>query len=487
MKRRTPIWFIASIAAIFVATIGLRLYHLNAPIADWHSFRQVDTAAVARYFVQFGMNPLKPRYEDLSNIQSGKDNPMGWRMVEFPIYQVIAVWLSHLSSRVPLEVWLRVTTIAAAAGTAVLLTLLTAELLNPFAAVLTGAVYAVLPYSMYYGRVTLPEPLAVLFAIAAMYFLCLLPDRGEKKKTVDIWFYIGSIICSAIAILVKPTVGFLLIPVPYLLYRKFGFSIEFFIRSFLYGVISLAPFFLWRQWILQFPEGIPASEWLLNNGNIRFKGAWFYWLFSQRIGDLILGYWGLVPLAIGLILPVDKKEGWTLRWLLLGSLLYLIVFAAGNVQHDYYQILLLPILSMYVGKGLVLMLTSKLFSRPIAIVTAVVCIAFTLAFSWYTIRTYYWINHPEIIEAGQAADRILPKNAKVIAPYNGDTTFLYATKRQGWPEGFDIDKKIAMGATDYVTVSPTDNDWETKTLAATYTVLVRNDKFAIIDLTKKKK
>jgi len=254
-----------------------------------------------------------------------------------------------------------------------------------------------------------------------------------------------------------------------------------------YALVSIAPFYFWRQWILQFPEGIPASEWLFNKGDIRFKGAWFYWLFSQRIGNLILGYWGLVPMVLGLILPTNKKEGWTLRWLTIGTLMYMIIFAAGNVQHDYYQILLLPILSLYVAKGLWLMVTSKVFSRPMGIILACICVAFMIAFSWYTMRSYYWINRPEIIEAGQMADKVLPKDAKVIAPYNGDTTFLYATKRQGWPLGFDIDQKIQMGATAYVTVSPTDGDWETKTLAEQYTVLVRNDRYAIIDLTKKKK
>ena len=117
---------------------------------------------------------------------------------------------------------------------------------------------------------------------------------------------------------------------------------------------------------------------------------------------------------------------------------------------------------------------------------ATISFIFMLAFSWFTIRTYYWINRPEIVEAGKVADAILPKDAKVIAPYNGDTTFLYQTQRQGWPLGFDIDKKIAMGATAYVTVSPTDADLETRDLAQKYTVLVRNDKFAIIDLTRPK-
>ena len=108
------------------------------------------------------------------------------------------------------------------------------------------------------------------------------------------------------------------------------------------------------------------------------------------------------------------------------------------------------------------------------------------AFSWFTIRTYFWINHQEIVDVGKSADLLLPKDAKVIAPYNGDTTFLYQTNRAGWPLGFDIDKKIEQGATHYVTISPSDADLETRDLANMYTVLVRNERYAIIDLRKKR-
>lgn len=253
-----------------------------------------------------------------------------------------------------------------------------------------------------------------------------------------------------------------------------------------YGIISVVPFILWRQWIAQYPEGIPVFDWLLNKDGIRFKGAWFQWLFAERIGKLMLGFWGLIPFGIGLISQHTKKEGWVSGLFAAGGLVYLSVFAAGNVQHDYYQIILLPIISIYTAKGLAFLLTNKTFSRPASVMLAAVSMLFLVAFSWYNMRSFYWINRPEIIEAGAAAAKLLPQDAKVIAPYNGDTTFLYQTGRTGWPLGFDIDDKIAMGATHYVTVSPTDNDWETKTLAETYTVLVRNDRFAIIDLTKLK-
>jgi hypothetical protein len=41
-----------------------------------------------------------------------------------------------------------------------------------------------------------------------------------------------------------------------------------------------------------------------------------------------------------------------------------------------------------------------------------------------------------------------------------------------------------MGAQYYVSVKSTDDNWETNRLAAAYTVMVKTDVFAIIDLTK---
>lgn len=475
---RIGIFFILAAVAFIV-----RLYGLTNPVADWHSWRQSDTAAVARNFLKFGFDPLHPRYDDLSNIQSGKDNPMGYRMVEFPLYQLTGAAFAKAVPSLPVEVALRLVTIASAVATGGLLILLVSNLVDPLTGIVTGLVYALLPYSIYFGRVILPEPFAVLWAVLSLFCLSKMGDRGKRGTWV--WIVLGGV-SGALALLVKPTAGFLLLPVFYFVYRRFRFSPYLFMGLFVYWVICLLPLAVWRRWILQFPEGIPAYEWLLNDGNIRFKGAWFYWLFAKRIGELMLGYWGLVPLGIGLLITPDKKEGWFTRLLLLGTLLYLIVFAAGNVRHDYYQVLLLPIISVCLAKGYRFLFSNNVFSKAVSLQLSAVSFLFMLAFSWYTVRTYYWINRPEIVEAGRVADRLLPTEAKVIASYNGDTTFLYQINRQGWPLGFDIDQKIKAGATHYVTVSPTDNDGETRALVSRFTVLVRNDRYAIIDLTKPK-
>ncbi len=472
------------LSVIFLTALVVRLYGISNPVADWHSWRQSDTAAVARNFIKFGFDPLRPRYDDLSNIQSGKDNPQGWRMVEFPLYQLIGAGLHNIIPRFSIEVSLRLVAIAVSAGTAVLLALLVSYFINRPTGILTGFLYALLPYSIYYGRTILPDGYMVFWSVLSLFFLTKMLEA--KKQIVWVYILLGSA-AAALALLSKPMAAFLLLPAPYLIYRKFSLSKALLIGLFAYSLISLFPIWWWRQWIMQFPEGIPVYTWLFNEGNIRFKGAWFHWLFAERLGDLILGFWGLIPFGMGLALTPAKKEGWFFRFWLFGSLLYLIVIARGNVQHDYYQQLIIPIVVIYLAKGIAFLLSPhERISRVASLGTVVASLMFMFAFSWFTIRTYYWINRPEIVEAGRMADQLLPKNAKVIAPYNGDTTFLYQTNRQGWPLGFDIDKKIKMGATAYVTVSPTDNDGETRALASRFTVLVRNDRYAIIDLTKPK-
>jgi hypothetical protein len=111
-------------------------------------------------------------------------------------------------------------------------------------------------------------------------------------------------ISAAIALLIKPTAIFFLAPVVGLYFWKF-LKKEITIKK-LFGYLflvscALLPLIMWRLWIAQFPEGIPASDWLFNGNGIRFKGSWWHWLFADRLGRLILGYWGLIPFGLGIL------------------------------------------------------------------------------------------------------------------------------------------------------------------------------------------
>ena len=68
---------------ILVLGFVVRLYKIDNPVADWHSWRQADTAAVTRNFVWEGINLFYPKFDDLSSIPSGKPNPKGFWSEDF--------------------------------------------------------------------------------------------------------------------------------------------------------------------------------------------------------------------------------------------------------------------------------------------------------------------------------------------------------------------------------------------------------------------
>src|SRR3989338_9766527 len=95
------------LVSILLIAFFARMYRVTGSIADWHSWRQADTAAVARNFDKFGFTPFLPSYDDLSSVQSGKENPRGYRLVEFPLYQTVGYFSFKLFSSFSLEICLR--------------------------------------------------------------------------------------------------------------------------------------------------------------------------------------------------------------------------------------------------------------------------------------------------------------------------------------------------------------------------------------------
>jgi hypothetical protein len=183
-------------------------------------------------------------------------------------------------------------------------------------AILSAFLFTVLPYNIYYTRVILPEPFLVFTSLGMLYFtdkLFEVAGKGDGKLSLRLFKYsVLSIIFTAFSILVKPYAVFLLIPVLYLWIRNFRMKVTTIILLITFLAIVLTPFLLWRIWIQNFPEGIPAYSWLLNGDGIRFKGAFFYWIFADRLSRLILGYWGLPLFLMGILAPL-KKEGYFFR------------------------------------------------------------------------------------------------------------------------------------------------------------------------------
>ena len=157
----------------------LRFYRFNNPIADWHSWRQADTSAVSRNFVKNGFDVLHPKFDDLSNVPSGKDNPQGYRFVEFPIFNIKQAVLFQTFGVLTLEEWGRIISIFASVLTGLFLYLIVSRHSDKKLGILTAFFYMLIPYNIYYGRTILPDPLPPRFLMIspnpAHDFLILTP------------------------------------------------------------------------------------------------------------------------------------------------------------------------------------------------------------------------------------------------------------------------------------------------------------------------
>lgn len=467
------------VGLVLILGLFLRLYKIDNPIADWHSFRQADTASVTRNFVNNGLNLFVPTYHDLSNIQSGKDNPQGYRMVEFPLYNFFHYITYSVFPNLGLDVAGRLTSVIFSTLSILLVFLIGNYLSGFFTGWIASLFMAILPFNIFYSRVILPEPLMIFLLLLSYYLLIITTEKTKLARQI---LFLASAVSFGLSLLVKPFAIFFALPhLAFILRTLVRQEISMVVVTF-YALISFLPLYFWRQYILNFPTGIPASDWLLNSNGIRFRPAWFRWLFAERLGNLILGIYGSFFLILGLI-SKPIKEGIAYWLWAIGIFAYFSVVAGGNVQHDYYQSIIIPFICFFLAKGLVLVvsLNNTVYSRFLSLIMTMLVLGVMISLSWYQIRGYYQVNNWPIVEAGRRVAEITPKSSKVIAPYNGDTAFLYQTERSGWPLGFDIDDKIKKGATIYVSVS---YDNESRELEKKYKTLEKTDKYIIIDLTK---
>ncbi|MCX7955850.1 MAG: glycosyltransferase family 39 protein [Patescibacteria group bacterium] len=468
----------------FILIIGLifRLYKINIPLADFHSWRQADTASVAKNFIKNGFDLLHPKYDDLSNIQSGIENPKGYRMVEFPLYNTIFAYLYKIFPYFSLEIWGRLTSIF---FSLIIISLIYYFLLkekNRLSAFFGSFIYAVMPFFVFYSRVILPETTALAFSMISIFFLYLLINN-KNKKIINILFYFVSLIFFSSSLLIKPTAIFFVFPLIYLFFKKDQFKIFKKIYFYFYFILAIIPLIIWRNYINNFPEGIPANEWLItgiNTGSglekIFFKPAFFRWIFFERINNLILGGYLTFFLIIGII---QKNKNYFFYSFLISTLSYLFVFQGGNVQHDYYQTLILPTISLFSGLGINFIFENKK-NINFSLGFFIILIMFFLSwfFSFYQIKNHYNYSQ-ELIQQANIIKSLTLSEDKIIVDKTGDTTLLYLSERKGAPAIYKDPEELKKIGYQYLITSSIN---EIEKLKSKYKLIFENENFSIFKL-----
>ena len=324
---------------IFGIGLAVRLFDLTDLPLDFHPTRQIHSALIAR-----GMY-----YQSLENIPSWQREMAvrQWKL-EGVIEPTLMEWLASQSYRIVGEVvlWMpRLYSIFFWLAGGVGLFLLARSFAGVDAALAVLAFFLVLPYGVFASRSFQPDPLMTALIIWAFWSV----DRWQKApswrrailtgalgglailiKAVAI-FFIGGAFCAVVIsvlgwkqVLKNKQVWLIafLVFIPYGIYHVYGM----YVAGFLQGQLSLR----------FFPE--------------MWRSLSFYLSWSRKINQVVGIPWFVLALMGTLVLP-----GKSARAILLGAwagyFLFGMVLAHHTVTHDYYHLLLIPLVALGLSGG----------------------------------------------------------------------------------------------------------------------------------------
>ena len=330
--------------AILLLAAALRLPYFTAPPVDAHSFRQIDTYAIARNFSERSFLPFDPMVD-----WGGRD---GYLEAEWPAVPALVAVLYRVFGA---HEWLGRVVVLPFAIALVWCVYRLAQLLDGREAVARAAAFliAVSPATAFFGRVLMPDtPMVCLSTFALVAFVVY--ARGGR----EIWLWVGSAglalacLVKLPAIVVGPAIATALV-----LGR--GWTVLAAPRVWLAAAIPLAVTAAWYWHAHQVFEetgltfgifGVQAKVYPDYVGPGPWPGMYSKWSTARLLTDVEFYermfhrfyYFLLLPAGfIGAVLGAMLWRGWgravLAAW---GVSMAVFVFAAGEVHrvHEYYQL-----------------------------------------------------------------------------------------------------------------------------------------------------
>ncbi|WP_244279407.1 glycosyltransferase family 39 protein [Synechococcus sp. UW69] len=413
----------------------LRLVQIWMPVLGIHSWRQADTAAMARHFSQAGTPIWLPQI-DWSGASAG------FVESEFPIYPFL---VSRLYTLMGVQEWLgRGLSVLCSGLTIWLVMRLGRRWFSPQAGWWAGLAFAIAPLGVYFGRAFQAEALLLLCAAGALESLSLWREQRLP------WALALSWLCFTTAGLIK-VIPLLWLGLPLLmvqlstvpqnhatpwqtllsrlmrLLRHPGFW--FYISTSL-GAIAC---WYWHAHQLGQASGLSFGFW--GSGADRSSlsllldlNGWINLLL--RIGLRLLALVGVPFLLLGLRASWRSGGGQIAISGLLGVLLCTIATMRSSTIHEYYQLPLLLFSSPLIGLGWQTWKQKRpRWQRRLLLSLALVVSLTVLSLDYWAVehrQRQAWMPLALTIR------RDLPIDARIVSVTSTDPTLLNLARRQGW-------------------------------------------------------
>jgi 4-amino-4-deoxy-L-arabinose transferase-like glycosyltransferase len=439
---------------ILLGALALRLYQIDSPILGYHSWRQADTAAVARNFHEHGYNLFYPQ------IDWGGNSP-GYVETEFQIYPfAVALLYKIFGVR---ELLGRLLSALLSLVSIYTLYLLVRKIIDERTALWTAIILAIVPLNVYYSRAFMPESALLMCSVVGVYLF------SRWASSLGLTYLLLSAVFIALAGLIKIPTLYLGLPLIHLAWLRFGRRTLYQSPLWVYAILVFAPVGLWyyhahriflESGLTFYIWGYGTDKW----GNWHLLGDLKFYnrILFRSIAERHLTWPGFILFVIGLTIRRQGPQERLFDFWLISLAAYFAIVARGNYIHEYYQLPFVIPAAVFAGKTLAKYLSYRTF-RDAGIRTRLVCgliLICALAVPMLSGLRYHKYMQAEHVSSptyklAKELERSTPADALVITVGNLDPTVLYLSHRRGWympMERFDqktIEGRKRQGA-DYL-------------------------------------
>ena len=413
----------------------LRLVQIWMPVLGVHSWRQADTAAMARHFSQEGTPIWLPQI-DWGGASTGLVES------EFPLYPFL---VSRLYDLLGVQEWLgRGLSVLCSALTIWLVMRLGRRWFNPEAGWWAGLAFAIAPLGVYFGRAFQAEALLLLCAAGALDSMSIWSERRLPWALALSW--LGFTTAGLIKVIPLLWLGLPLLMVQLTfnpqgevtrLQSLPGRMMRLLSRPvfWLYVGTSLAAIagWYWHAHHLGQASGLSFGFWGAGADRSSLSllldiNGWINLLL--RVGLRLLSLVGVPFLLIGLWASWRSRGGQIAISGLVGVLLCTVASMRSSTIHEYYQLPLLLFSSPLIGLGWQRWNQQRPRWQPRLLLSLALVVSLTV------LSVDYWaVEHRQRqawMPLALTIRRDLRVGERIVSVTSTDPTLLNLARRQGW-------------------------------------------------------
>jgi len=408
-------WWLFLIVILILGLV-VRLKNFNVLPIDAHPMRQTDTECVA-YFLYKGkttfLNPKSCLIRPVSNTQ-------GYFFLEIPFYQSFIALSYKIFGYFPFSA--RLVNLGLYIIGCLALYGFMVKWWDKKMGLLAVLIYSFVPGSIFFvGHAIHPDALAVSFIWVSLYFVL---RYKENNKLIDL---ILSGTTLGISVASRP---FGLICLPFLFYflwLKRAKKTEY---LFLF-ILSIGFYAFWWWWKNRLGVDMNWEHWILAGRKKMVQLEYLkrlIWknIIGETMGKVISGL-AVIGLLI-MIIKKDKKIIPLLVWIG-GVVVYWLVAPDGNITHQYYANVYIPLVVILAAIGL-----NFLFSKNKLILILIIPL---LIYNGIRTSDYHFDDRGKLTEVAIAKEieKLIPEDKKIIYLAKDDSIPLSLAHRQGWMLG----------------------------------------------------